>query len=90
LGTLAEIFKTFSKNKNLCKNIKELSKERNLLAHSELLPTLKLSFTDEQIKSLQHRTVDIKEIADTARKLYLELVDEYQKLLVIKAEVKNA
>jgi hypothetical protein len=34
--------------------------------------------------------VDIRKIADKSRKLYLELSDEYQQLLAIKAEVKNA
>lgn len=90
LGTLANIFKALTKNKELCNQITKLSKERNLLAHEELLSTLKLKFTVEEIHSLQHRTVDITELASSTSKLYLQLSDEYQTLLRIKAEVKKA
>ena len=47
LGSLVEVFKGLTKNKDLCNNIKELTKERNKLAHSKLIPFLRISLSEK-------------------------------------------
>ena len=87
LGSLADTFKVVTPHKEICDRIKDASEIRNVIAHSAAADFLKMRISKEGAREWHSKAVDFNKAADQASKLYLELIDIYQEILVAHGEL---